>query len=430
MATITRRGLAISSAAVAAALLLAGCSGGSGSTTKASPSAAPTDASGNLTLWVGSWWAPQIPKVTKDFEAAHPKIKLTIDPIPIDGYQDKFTSSTLGGNPPDLVDLDVSWLSSYAGQKLLQPVTDVANTLNPKAYAPGPWDSSRYKGVQYAIPDRSSSIALYYNKTLFQQAGLAVPSSNWTWNDMVADAKKLTDPSKKQYGIGFAADLSDPQNAMDTLSTALWSHGGDFLNASSTKSVLNSKASIAGLTAWADLYTKDKVAPPGTPNFATTRDVVPQFQAGQLGMFIGGSNNNPTLDSTKGLEWGTVLVPGKTNTSGGYTMAIPVGAQNPAAAKVFLEWFSDPKVQATEAVRTPAILASLNMPPWNGPEFTTFNEATKYAKSLPTVASWTQDQTIIITDAQKMLVGQFTPKQAADDMTAQINAQLAKTGNQ
>jgi len=429
MRTITRRGLTVVSAAAAAALLLAGCSGGGNTTPKHTPSAAPSDASGDLTLWVGSWWSTQVPTVVKAFEADHPKIKLTIDAIPIDGYQDKFTSSTLGGNPPDLVDLDVSWLSTYAGQKLLQPVNDVAAKLDPKAYAPGPWNSSKYKGVQYGIPDRSASIALFYNKTLFQQAGLAEPTNDWKWSDMVSDAEKLTDPSKKQYGLGMAADLSDPQNAMDTLAVSIWSHGGDFLNKDNTKAVIDSKASVAGLTAWADLYTKDKVTPPGTPNFATTRDVVPLFQAGQLGMFIGGSNNNPTLDSTKGLQWGTVMVPGKTNISGGYTMAVPVGAKNPAAAKVFLQWLANPDTQAKMVVRTPALLASLNMAPWNGPEFTTFNDATKYAKSLPPVASWTQIQNIIITDAQKILVGQFTPAQAGKDMATQINAQLAKKSN-
>ena len=418
-----RRVTTLTGIAVVAALALGACS------SAGAPSSTPTAAAkpkGPITIWVGSWWSTQVDTIQAAWKKVHPEIPLTIDLIPITGYQDKFTAAALGGTPPDIVDLDVAWLSSVASQHLLSPLTDLASKADVKDYAPGPWKASQYKGVQYAMPDRSSSTVAFYNKTMFDAAGLAYPTDNWTFADMLKDAQKLTNASKNQYGMGVSADLSDPQNAMDLLADTIWGHGGDFLNAAQTKATINSAKSIAGIQYWADLYTKYKVAPPGTPGFATTRDIVPLFEANQVGIFIGGSNNLPTLDADTSVKYGTVLSPGKVNISDGYTMAVPVGAKNPAAAKVFIQWFDQPTVMAKMMNRTPSRLSALAMPPWNVPEYKVFNNALSYAKTLPTVGTWAQMQTDIITDAQKILVGQSTAKAAANLMESQMNALLAQ----
>jgi multiple sugar transport system substrate-binding protein len=317
-------------------------------------------------------------------------------------------------------------LSSVAGQHLLEPLDDVAKTVDVKDYAPGPWKASQFKGVQYAMPDRSASIAAFYNKTVFDKAGVEYPTSSWTFDDLLKTAQKLTDPATNTYGLGLSADLSDPQNAMDLLATSIWGHGGDFMNKAQTKATLSTKQSIAGLTYWSQLYTKYKVAPPGTPGFATTRDLLPLFEANQIGIFIGGSNNLPTLDALPSVKYGTIVVPSKANISGGYTMGVPVGSKNPDAAKVFIKWFAQPKIMGTLMNRTPARLSALKIAPWNAEEYTVFNEALKDARSLPSVANWSQMQTIIITESQKILVGQETPTQAAKAMDSQINAILAQ----
>jgi len=416
-----RRAIAATAVVAAATLTVTGYTSTS-STSKATAASKP---SGAITLWVGSWWSPKVPAIMTAWHKAHPEITLTINPTPINGYLDKFTASALGGSPPDIVDLDVSWISSTANQHLLQPLTDLAKTADVKDYAPGPWKASQYKGVQYGMPDRSSSIAVFYNKTLFDKAGLAYPRNDWTYSDMLTDARKLT--VRGSYGIGYAADLSDPQNAMDLLSSSIWGHGGDFLNKDQTKAVINSPQAVAGIAYWAELYSKYHVAPPGTPGFSTTRDVVPLFEANQVAIFPEGSNKLATLDALPKVKYGTVLMPGNhANPSGGYSMAVPVGAKNPAAAKVFIQWFQQPKNMATLMNRTPARLSSLAMAPWNAPEFDVFTQALKYGRATPSVGTWVQMQTDIITDAQKILVGQATPKQAADTMQSQMTALLAQ----
>jgi len=381
-------------------------------------------ASGTVTVWVGSWWEPQIPIAMGMWTKDNPDITLKIEPLPINGYLDKFTASALGGTPPDVIDLDTTWVSTAAAKGLLQPLDDVAKTLDVKDYSPSVWASSQFNGHQYAIPNRASANVFYYNKTVFDKAGVPYPTDNWTYTDMLRVAQKLTIPG--QYGVGVAADLSDPSNAMDLLSATIWAFGGDFLTKDETKAAINSPKAVAGLTYWAELYTKYHVAPDGTPNFTTTLDLIPLFEANKVGLITGSSNDFDEFAQHKDLKWGVVLSPSKVNRSGGWTMGVPVGAQNAAGARVFLTWFAKPDNLAKIMNRTPARISAYKIAPWNNPEWAIFGQALRDAKSLPTVGDWAGIQTVIITNAQKILVGQSTPQAAADAMAQQIDAILAK----
>ena len=416
---VSRRAVVLSLVAVGAA----GCA--PGGAPKADPKASATvKASGTVTVWVGSWWADMVPPIEAAWKKDHPEITLKFEPLPINGYVDKFTASALGGDPPDVIDLDASMISTVAAQKLLQPLDELVKEVDVKDYAPGIWSYSQYNGVQYALPNRASSDAFYYNKTLFDQAGMAYPTNSWTYTDMLDMAKKLTKAG--QYGVGLAADVSDPANAMDLLSGIIWANGGEFMNNDNTKSAMNSPKTVEGLTFWSDLYTKYKVTPPGTPNFTTSRDILPLFEADKVGIFTTSSNAITEFAKHPELKYGLVLSPGKVNRAGGWTMGIPVGAKNPDAAKVFLLWFSDPTRMGTFMNRTPARISANAIAPWNDEKYAVFSEALKDSKALPQVASWNEMQTIIITEGQKILVGQKTPQEAADAMAKQIDPILAK----
>lgn len=417
----SRRMITVLAALVTIALSAAGCSGGG---TSSNSSKSTGDPSGAMTVWVGSWWQDQVPKIEAAWKEAHPEITLTIEPLPINGYPDKFTAAALGGDPPDIVDLDATMVSTAAAKNLLTPLDDVVKKVDVKDYAVGIWQSSQYKGVQYALPDRASSTIYYYNKTAFDKAGVAYPTNDWTYPEFLDTVKKLTIPG--QYGVGLAADLSDPSNAMDFLAASVWGHGGSFINDEGTKSTINSPESVAGITYWTDLYTKYKVAPPGTPNFTTTRDLVPLFEANQVALVSSSSSSLAEFDKHPDLKYGTVMIPGQVNRSGGWTMAIPAGAKNPEAAKVFMLWFSDPKIMAEMMNRTPARISANAIPPWNDPKYAIFTKALEHSQALPSVSNWTEMQSEIITQVQKVLVGQVTPQQAADAAAAQMDAILAR----
>ena len=410
----------IAASAAVAALALAGCSGAAPATSSSSAAAA----SGKVTIWVGSWWQPNIDAIQTAWKKDHPKITLDIEPLPIANYADKFTSAALGGTPPDIIDLDVGMLSSIAAKNLLEPmgsfVTD--QKIDKSTYASAVWEASTFKGKQYGIPDHAYSSFLYYNKALFDQAGVTYPTDGWDYATFLADAQKLS--SNGVSGFGMAADLSDPANAMDWIAQNIWGHGGDFFNKDQTKATINSKRAIAGLTYWANLYTKYHVVPSGTPNFTVTRDVVPLFEAGKVAMLSQGAQLITEFAQHPDVNYGMVTLPDKVNRGGGWTMGIPVGAKNPAAAKVFLKWFADAKRQGTLMPTTPGIIKANSVEPWNKPQYQVSTAAFADSRSLPQVANWTAMQTAIVTELQKVLVGQETVTQAADSLETQLNSLL------
>lgn len=100
-----------------------------------------------VTVWVGSWWSSQVPLIMERWTSDHPEIMLKIGPLPINGYLDKFIASALAGNPPDVIDLDGTWVSTVAAQGLLQPLDGYAKNLDAKDFVPSIWAASHYHGV-------------------------------------------------------------------------------------------------------------------------------------------------------------------------------------------------------------------------------------------------------------------------------------------
>jgi multiple sugar transport system substrate-binding protein len=378
-----------------------------------------------LTLWVGSWWGPQVPITQKLWQADNPQIKLVIEPLPINGYLDKFTTATIGGAPPDLIDLDTTWVSTAAAQGLLQKIDDVAAELDVADIAQSVWQASRFRGAQYAVPFRGGPEIYYYNKTVFDRARVPYPDASWNHDDLVRIAQALTIKGE-QYGIGVAADASDPSNVMSMLAPMVWFFGGDFLTPDLKAPAINTPASVKGLTYWSDFYVKYGASPEGTPNFSTTRDLMPLFEADKVGLLSSSSNTFDALLQNPKVRWGPVAAPDRINRAGGWTMGIPEGARNPKAARIFLKWLARPQIQAQVMNRFPASTKARLLPPWNDPKWDIFKEVDSSARSLPSVAGWFQMQAALIAELQKVLVRQQTPQQAADATAAKMKQIIAE----
>ena len=93
-------------------------------------------------------------------------------------------------------------------------------------------------GKVLGVPALVDNLAVVYNKDLFAQAGVPSPSPDWTWDDLVADAKALTDPSKKIFGLTFPADGSE--TTVWEYEAMLWEAGGDILTSDNKKAAFNS----------------------------------------------------------------------------------------------------------------------------------------------------------------------------------------------
>lgn len=215
-------------------------------------------------------------KIIGEFQKANPNVTVKLEITPWDQYWTKLQTAASGGAAPDVFWMNSLNVRMYAKGGVIAPVEDSKAADLPPAVV----DGYRYDGKLYALPHNVSIPALWYDKKIFDAAGVKYPTADWTWDDVKATAKKLTDPAKKQFGI--LAPLRDQTGFYNTMIQA----GGQVISADGKKSGFDEPGSVQGLEFWTDLM-KDKVAPPAQAYSDT--DPIQLFQSGKYGMQYGGA---------------------------------------------------------------------------------------------------------------------------------------------
>jgi multiple sugar transport system substrate-binding protein len=377
----------------------------------------------NLTVWMGSWWADGVPKIVEAYKKAAPNVILTIETLPINGYFDNAAATILGGGGPDLLAIDAYMMGTFMEKGLLTHWDDKIKDIDLSDFA-GVKEAGIYQGKRYGLPYRASGSVLYYNKTLFDSAGIRYPQEGWNWDDLLSTAKKLTIPSQQQYGFSIAAGQKDLGNVFETLNPIVWAFGGDYLNKDQTRAILTDPNTIKGIRFWTDLYLKEKVVPPGSINYSITADIMPLFIGNKVAMLISGDQANAEFSKYPDLKFGFVVLPNGPVGTGGYMWTVPVTAKNPDAAFAFAKWFLEPENLGNLTVRIPARVSATRYGAWNTPIYQTILKGALSGRLNPTIPQWSEMQKIITTELQNILQGAKTVEQAMEDANRQCNALL------
>ena len=293
----------ISGAALAAtaALALAACSSGGGSSSGGS--------SGSTTLKLvvadygtgpsnasAKYWGG----IVTAFEKVHPNIKVNVTSIAWTNFDQQVQTMIQNKQYPDITEGD--YFSNYAKDGLLYSASDVlsdSSNLLPVFKAQG-----TYNGTQYGMPFTTSSRTLFYNKKLFQQAGIT--SAPQTWADVQTDAAKI----KKLGKIGFGLPLGSEEAQAESL---LWmlGDGGDYQTAG--KYTINSAPNVSAFTFLKGLVAAGDTEPnPGTVN---RTDLWQEFAQNKIGMINGSPALIPIIQAggvLQSADWTSVPIAGKT----------------------------------------------------------------------------------------------------------------------
>ncbi|SDT28825.1 ABC transporter substrate-binding protein [Actinoplanes derwentensis] len=170
-------------AAVTALLLvLSGCS-----------SDGDSEDSGPISLSLAAWslaTTPEFQKLADGFKAAHPDIAVEVKEYDAKNYDTQMIADLAAGKAPDIyVQKNLKNFYTYQNGKQLLDVSDVAAKLSSDL---GGLSGYQVDGKTWAIPYRADSWVLYYNKALFDKAGVKHPDGSWTWAEYAATAKELT----------------------------------------------------------------------------------------------------------------------------------------------------------------------------------------------------------------------------------------------
>lgn len=342
----------------------------------------PVEISFYYPVAVGGAVTKTIDSMVADFEKANPDIK--VKAIYAGTYQEsivKALTAFKGGTPPTLAVLLSTDLFTLIDENAIVPIDSLASSAEDKKWIDGFYkgfmENSQTEGKTWGIPFQRSTIVMYYNKTLFKEAGLNPDKAPANWNEMVEAAKKLTKRDAagnvSQWGVkipstGFGYWMFQAMTASnDTI----------LMNSAGTKTYFDKPGAVQALQHWVDLTTKDKVMPAGSIEWGTTpKDFLEQKAA----MVWTTTGNLTNIRTNASFPFGVAMLPGIKHpgspTGGGnfYVFNKTSPAEQQAAMK-FIRFATEPARAAQWSIATGYVAPRQDA--WDTPEMK------KYLQDVP-----------------------------------------------
>ena len=278
------------------------------------------------------------------FEEANPGIKLNLQVISWSDVHKEVSTRISNNNAPDILNIDT--FSEFQADNLLMPVTDYCPEDLYPDFFPAFMKESEIDGTVWAVPDLASARALYYNKTIFDEVGIEVPT---TWGELKDACQAIKDfYAGEVYGIGL--DLTEDEGQA-TFAYFAWGNNGGFTDETGAWA-LNSDKNVEAVEFVMDLIKSGYANP--SPSTQTRYELQDLFGAGKLAMVFA-PNQLPQYLAEKGFEvdYVTADIPhneGATGSSVGVMDRVMAfkddaapdqAARNEAIGK-FLKFFYDP----------------------------------------------------------------------------------------
>ena len=418
--------VSVIAATVAVGSMLVGCGGSnSGSASKGS--------GGDVTLTYAIWDKNQEPgmrAMADGFEKKNPGIKVNVEVTAWDQYWTKLDAAASGGSLPDVFWMHPNQAARYASNGALMDLTDKIKGSSLVSLDKFPKDLVKVyenDGKEYAIPKDFDTIGLWYNKKLFDEAGVPYPTDKWTWNDLLAAAKKITNPEKGIYGFGAPLDM---QQGFDNF---IFQNGGQVISDDKTKSGFDTPAVKEAMQWYVDLSLKEKVSP--NQQQFSENSYTAFFESGKTAMALFGSW---MLSEFKANDYVAqncdvaVLPQGKQKATiyNGLGNAVAANTTHKEEAWKFVEYLGSEeanKIQAESGVAIPAYQGTTDA--WMKTQ-TKFNskvyaDMLAYAKINPYSKETDKWQTAEKESLLKAFTGEVSVNDACDEAAKKVNEVLA-----
>lgn len=379
-----------------------------------------------LRLWSLDKDIQPAPNLVKQFNALNNGIKIEYRLIQFDDVVTEAMRAYATGQAPDIIAIDNPDHALFASKGAFLDLTKMISTsqeIKPANYFPGPLASVTWNGKYYGVPKATNTIALYYNKDMFKAKGLDPNKPPQTWDELLSDARKLTDPAKNVYGLAFSAKANE-EGTFQFLPWAQMGGGGyDHINA---------PGAVKALEIWKTILS-EKLASPDS----LTRgqwDSTGTFNSGNAAMAISGPWELDRMVKEAKFDWAVSLLPvpqqgaERSSAMGDFNWAIFSSTKHPAEAFKALEYFaSQDKDMFKNFGQLPArsdIAIPSTGEPLKDAALKVFVEQLKYAKPRGPTPAWAKVSKAIQEAIQAALTGQATPKDALDQAAVKIKAAL------
>ncbi len=315
------------------------------------------------TTIVWSFWGdpgelPPNYEVIEAFQEAHPDITIDVQHAPWGSYFDRLQTQMAGGTAPDVMFLNN--IPSYASRGVLMPLDELIaqDGFATDDYHPGLISVFSHDSTIYGFARDNDTNVLYYNKDLFDEAGVDYPTADWDWSDLREAASALTEQDARgrttRYGLALEKNRY-PQ--------WIYQNGGrivdDPLDAS--EFYMDEPEAVEAIQFIADLILEDGSAPSfdAMQQLGSTTEL---FSTGRVAMVMTNAARIPTFMEAA-FAWDVAPLPQgpnglRANSLGGAGYVISASTQHPEEAWTFLKFLAGPEGQSIFASTGVAVPAS------------------------------------------------------------------------
>lgn len=365
----------------------------------------------------------QLAEMINAFEQKYPDIKVNSELVSYNDYFTKLQTRIAGGNAPDVFELNYENFVQYASKDTLEDLSEYINKdtdFKPDQLNEEAFKAFQYEGKQYGMVESFSNVVTFYNKDLFDKAGVAYPTADWTWDDELEAAQKLTDAQNQVWGTYSPVTMNE-------FFKVIAQNGGQIFDKDGNVT-MNSPQNVEALNYMTDNVLKHKVSPsPGDMSGQAPEDL---FKAGKLAILHTGIWMFDTFKDVP-FGWDIQLEAGNTQKAHHFFangLAVSKDSKAKEAAYKFASFMSASeevaKIRVDASWELPAITNEAILKPYlekNPPA--SRDVVFKALDSLvlpPVVNNWNEVSDTTDTEFQKVLFGEETPKAALDKLQSEI----------
>jgi multiple sugar transport system substrate-binding protein len=363
--------------------------------------------------------------LVKSFQTDNPDYRIDLRYVPDDGdYRRRLAADFSASTPADVFLLNYRRIAPFAAEGAMTPIGPYlaqSSVIQEADFFQPAIDAFRFQGELWCLAQNVSSLVMYYNKTLFDAAGLDAPSASWTWDDFVAAAQALTvdtdgDGVTDQYGASI-----DPN--FYRLAPFIWQNGGELVDdmENPTRLAIDSPEAQEAFQWFVDLQVKEKVVPDAAAEAA--RDGESRFLDGTVGMYFNSRRSTPTMRTIEAFDWDVAPLPAGQQPASvlhvdGYCLAAQT--KNKEAAWKFIEYANSPIGQEIVA-RTGRTVPSLQSvaqseafldPDTKPASSQVWLDVVPVLRPVPVYAMWPPIEDAVNKEIERAFYGQATVEEA------------------
>ncbi|MEU5596764.1 sugar ABC transporter substrate-binding protein [Streptomyces sp. NPDC020298] len=427
---------AVGAVTLSLALAATACGGGS------STGGGSNDSPKTLTYWASNQGA----SIAVDKKVLQPEldkferqtgIKVKLEVVPWSDLLNRILTATTSGQGPDVLNIGNTWSASLQATGALLPwdAKNLGKIGGRDRFVDSALGSTGAAGKDpAAVPLYSMAYALYYNKKIFADAGIAKPPA--TWAELVADGKKINAKGKSVLG----AEGANVSENIHHVFVFAQQHGADFFTADG-KPDFTDDGVVAAVQQYVGLMAKDKVIPTGDAEYAQNQSVS-DFAKGKLAMLLWQSaSSNLTSQGMSEDQYGIAPVPVQSGAPGsgaqvnsmvaGINLAVFKNTDNLDGATKFVKFMTgdaEQKILNTAYSTIPPVKSAQSDAAFTTPSNAVLKDTlAKSAVALPQVADESQFETAVGTAVKELFADAAAGRAVTTDS---VRAQLAKAQQQ